>query len=114
MEERKLFIEASIADSLPAMVKNELYSMSESKQSMFVEEYKRKQKSVGMAYFFLIICLGMPYGYLGKWGLQIVYWLTGMGCLIWFLILLFTLPSKVQDYNKDVALEVMRNLKIMG
>lgn len=112
--ENKLFIENSIADTLPAMVKTELAQMPQDKQAAFVEEYKRKKKSVGLAYFFLLICLGMPYGYLGKWGLQIVYWLTGGGFIIWMIILIFKLPKLVQDYNKDVALEVMRNLKILS
>ncbi len=114
MEEHKLFIENSIADTLPAMVRTELAKMPEHKQAEFVEEYKRKKKSVGLAYFFLLICLGMPYGYLGKWGLQLVYWLTGGGFVIWMIILIFTLPSNVRDYNKDVALEAMRNLKAMS
>ena len=30
------------------------------------------------------------------------------------IILIFTLPSNVKDYNKDVALEAMRNLKAMS
>lgn len=112
--ENKLILEASIADVLPVMVKSELAKMTKENQEAFVEEYKRKKKSVGMAYFFLLLCLGMPYGYLGKWGLQLVYWLTGAGCVIWGIILLFTLPGNVRDYNRDVAVEVMRNLKIMS
>lgn len=112
--ENKLFIENSIADTLPAMVKTELAKMPEDKQAAFVEEYQRKKKSVGWAYFFLLVCLGIPYGYLGKWGLQFVYWFTGAGALIWLIILLFTLPKLVRDYNKDVALEVMRNLKVLS
>lgn len=54
------YIESSIADILPSMVKVTLSKMSEEKQSMFVEEFKRKKKSLGLAFFFLIICLGMP------------------------------------------------------
>ena len=110
----RLYIESSIADILPSMVKVTLSKMSEEKQAMFVEEFKRKKKSLGLAYFFLIICLGMPYGYLGKWGLQIVYWLTGMGFFLWFFYLLFALPGLVRDYNQDVASQVVRDLKIMG
>ncbi len=111
--EQKLIIENSIADNLPSMVKTQLATMPAAKQEAFVEEYKRKKKSIGWAYFFLLICLGMPYGYLSKWGLQLVYWLTGFGFFIWFFILLFTLPSLVRNYNKDVALEVMRNLSVI-
>ncbi len=114
MEEKKFFIESSVANSLPIMVRAELAKLSENEQAAFVEEYKRKKKSVGLAYFFLIICLGMPYGYLGKWGLQLVYWLTGAGFFIWFLILLVMLPGMVNNYNKDVAMETMRNLKVIS
>ncbi len=114
MEEKKLYVENSIANLLPSMVRGELANLPETQQAAFVEEFKRKKKSTGLAYFFLLLCLGMPYGYLGKWGLQIVYWLTGAGFGIWFLILLFTLPGAVRDYNKDVAIEAMRNIKAIS
>jgi len=110
-QESSLYISASVADSLPSMVKNELAKMPAQKQEEFVEEYKRKVKSVGIAYLFLIVILAMHYGYLRKWGLQIVFWLTGGGFFIWWLIDLFRLAGLVKDYNKDVAMDTMRNLK---
>ena len=112
--EKELLINNSVIDNLPTMVKAELCKMSPDKQQMFVEEYNRKKKSVGLAYFFLIVCLGMPYGYLGKWGLQLVYWFTGMGFFVWFVILLFMLPGMVGNYNKDVAIDTLRNLKTLS
>ncbi len=114
MEENKLYIEPSIADNLPSAVVSQLAAMPADKQALFVEEYERRKKSVGMAYFFLLICFGAPYGYLGKWGWQIVYWITGFGAFLWFLILLFSLPSQVHDYNRDVAMDIMKDLRIMG
>mgnify|MGYP006904093515 CR=1 FL=1 len=75
--ENKLYIPSSIADNLPSMVRNELARLSAQKQEEFVEEYKRKAKSLGFAYLFLIIVFALHYGYLRKWGLQIVFWLTG-------------------------------------
>jgi len=113
-QESKLYISASIADSLPSMVKNELTKLPAQKQEEFVEEYKRKAKSVGIAYLFLIVILAMHYGYLRKWGLQIVFWLTGGGFFIWWLIDLFRLAGLVKNYNKDVATDTMRNLKAMS
>jgi hypothetical protein len=113
-QESKLYISASIADSLPSMVKNELAKLPAQKQEEFVEEYKRKAKSVGIAYLFLIVILAMHYGYLRKWGLQIVFWLTGGGFFIWWLIDLFRLAGLVKNYNKDVATDTMRNLKAMS
>ncbi len=111
-----LVIEPSIASILPSMVKEALSKMPESKQQQFVEEFKRKKKSTGVAYFFLLLCLGMPYGYLGKWGLQIAYWL----CLaifvgfFWMLYLLFALPGLVRDANKEIAIQIVRDIKIMA
>ncbi|PKQ63740.1 TM2 domain-containing protein [Raineya orbicola] len=113
-QESKLYISASIADRLPSMVKNELAKLPAQKQEEFVEEYKRKAKSVGIAYLFLIVILAMHYGYLRKWGLQIVFWLTGGGFFIWWLIDLFRLPGLVKNYNKDIAIDTMRNLKAMS
>ncbi|HAF29657.1 MAG TPA: hypothetical protein DCG75_11485 [Bacteroidales bacterium] len=112
--ENKLFISSSISDNLPAMVKNELATLSAQKQQEFVEEYKRKQKSVGVAYLLLIVVLAMHYGYIRKWGLQFVFWFTGGGLLIWWFIDLFRLPGMIRDYNMDVATDVMRNLKAIS
>jgi hypothetical protein len=113
-QESKLYISLSVASNLPAMVKNELAKMSAQKQAEFVEEYKRKAKSVGVGYLFLIIILSMHYGYIGKWGLQVVFWLTGGGFLVWWFIDLFRLPGLVKNYNKDIATDTMRNLKAVS
>lgn len=112
--ENKLLTNHTISGNLPNIVRTELANTPADKQQMFVEEYNRKKKSIGLAYFFLIICLGMPYGYLGKWGLQLVYWFTGAGFGIWFLVLLFTLPKMVNNYNKDVAIDTLRNIKVLS
>ncbi len=111
-KESKLYISASIADSLPSMVKNELAKLSAQKQEEFVEEYKRKSRSVGKTYLFFF--MGVHYVYLENWGRQIGYWLTAAGLGLWFLIDLFRLPELVKNYNKDVAMDTMRNLKTMS
>ncbi|MBQ9215696.1 MAG: TM2 domain-containing protein [Prevotella sp.] len=113
-QENRLVISNSIVKILPLMVKEALSKMPENKQLMFAEEYKRRKKSTGLAYFFTLLCLGIPYGYLGKWGLQIVYWLTGAGLGIWLLYLIFAIPGMVRNYNRDVACQVLRDLSIIG
>ncbi len=110
----RVFIDKSILDSMPSVVKGNLSTLSEMEQSMFVEEYNRKKKSVGLAYLCHIFFFSCSYGYLHKWGLQILYWLTGAGFLIWFLIRLFTIPGSVRTYNQDVAIEAMRNVKLLA
>jgi len=112
--EAKLYIPRAIADELPAMVRNELGKLSPQKQEEFVEEYKRKEKSIGLSYVFLVFVFWVHYGYLRKWGLQILFWLTGGGLLVWWFIDLFRVPGLVRSYNKDVALDVMRNLKAIS
>lgn len=114
MNEHTLMIPASIADKLPAMVRNELAKMPAQRQQEFVEEYRRKSKSLGLAYLFLLIVFALHYGYVRKWGLQVVFWLTAGGLGIWWLIDIFRLPGIVGGYNKDMATDVMRNLKAIA
>jgi len=111
-----LIIESSIADVLPFMVKDALSKMSEGKQSQFVDEYKRKKKSTALAYFFLILCFGCPYGYLGRWGIQIGYWISLFVFVgfLWFIYLLFALPGIVKDANGEIATQIVRDMKVMS
>jgi hypothetical protein len=105
-------IPPSISEELPSMVRNELSKLSPQKQEEFLEEYKRKRKSVAWAYVAWLF--GLHYAYLSRWGLLILYWLTGAGFLIWAIVDLFRIPSLVRNYNKDVAVNVMRNLKAIS
>lgn len=106
-------IPSRISINLPAIVKSELLEMPESKQYHFLEEYERKSKSTGTAYI-LWLLLGWHYAYFKKWGIQILLWITfaayGLG-LIWWLIDLFRVAGIARDYNKDVAIEVLKNMK---
>lgn len=111
--ENSLLVSNSVTKNLPSMVRNELAKMSPQKQEEFVEEYKRKEKSVGMGYVCWFL-LGIQYAYVHKWGLQIIYWLTGGGFLIWMFIDLFRMPKIIGDYNKDLATDIMRNLKAIS
>jgi hypothetical protein len=107
--EPKLFISSSIANNLPAMVRNELARLSAQKQQEFLEEYDRNKKSVGFAYL-LWFFLGWHYAYQRKWGIQFLYWFTVGGVGIWALIDIFRVPGMIRGYNKDRAIDVMRNL----
>ena len=111
--ERANLIPPSIANNLPAMVRNELVKLPAQKQEEFVEEYRRKAKSVGIAYL-LWLLLGWHYVYLRKWGIQILFWLTAGGLFTWWLIDAFRIPGMIRDYNKDVAVDVLRNLKAIS
>ncbi len=58
-------------------------------------------KSKGLAYFFWFF-FGLHYAYLGKWGIQFLYWITVGGLGVWVLIDLFTLGGKVERHNNEI------------
>lgn len=107
-----LHISSFIAAELPVVVRNELAALPAEWQQEFAEEYTRNKKSLGLAYLFLIIVFWAHYGYLKKWGLQVLFWITAGGLGIWWLIDIFRLPGLVKNYNSDLAIHVMRNLKV--
>jgi len=65
-----------------------------------------KVKSVGTAYLLYFLLFGTHYAYLGKWGLQILYWITLGGLGIWALIDLFTISGKVNRYNAKIFQQI--------
>jgi len=108
--EHHALVPQSLFDNLPAMVRNELALLPASRQSEFLEEYMRKKKSIAVAYILWFV-FGLYYGYLGRWGLQMAYWVTAGGLGIWALANLFFIPGMVRNYNKDVAIAVLRDLQ---
>ena len=103
------YVPRSISDHLPAMVRNEVSSLSPERQEEFVEEFRRKAKSGGIC--FLLWIFGLHYIYIGKWGVFLVFLLTAGGLFIWWFIDLFRIIGLVRDHNKDVAVDVLRNMK---
>ena len=108
----EILIPRSILDKLPTMVRVEISKMTPEKQELFIEEYRRKAKSVGVAYVLWFV-IGLHYIYLGKLGWQLFYWVTLGGFLIWTFIDLFRIPGLVKDHNQDAAIDVLRNLKLI-
>ncbi|MBN4085030.1 TM2 domain-containing protein [Flavobacteriaceae bacterium AH-315-B10] len=64
-----------------------------------------KMKSTGTAYLCWFF-LGCHYAYLGKWGLQFLYWFTLGGIGIWCLIDLFHIPTKVNNHNMIISSQI--------
>lgn len=64
-----------------------------------------KMKSTGTAYLCWFF-LGCHYAYLGKWGLQILYWFTVGGLGIWALVDLFHIPSKINAHNLKISMQI--------
>jgi uncharacterized membrane protein YagU involved in acid resistance len=100
---------------LPELVKSELLMSSPSKQEIFIKLYLEKSKSLVLAYLCLMpIVLSFHYGILNQWPKQILFWITGGGMLVWWLIDLIRLPAIVKNHNATVALELWEEISEIG
>lgn len=61
-------------------------------------ELQGQLKSVGVA-FLMHFLFGAYFAYMGKWGMQLLFWFTLGGLGIWGLILLFVIAGDIQRYN---------------
>ena len=112
--EPSLMVPKSVEKYLPSMVRTELGKFSPSNQEAFLEEFRRKSKGLSLAY--LCSLLYCHYGFLGRWGMTVIMWLASIATLgtvglIWWLIDLFRMPSLIRNYNRDIAIDVLRNFK---
>lgn len=64
-----------------------------------------KMKSTGIAYLCWFL-LGFHYGYIGKWGIQLLFWITFGGLGIWAIIDLFRIPSLIDTYNLNISTQI--------
>jgi hypothetical protein len=99
-----------VMDDLSQDVWAEVIKLPLLKQQRFVEEFRRKRKSVGAAYV-LCFVLGLHYGYLGKWTTQFLYWATGGGVFIWMFADLFRMSKLVHEANMEIARYVLALIK---
>lgn len=65
-----------------------------------------KTKSTGTAYLLFFFLFGTHYAYLGKWGLQFLFWITLGGLGIWALVDLFTMSGKVNRHNAIIFQQI--------
>lgn len=94
------------------MAQKKYRDLNSEQQRIFIGEFERRKKSVGVAYLLWILG-GWYYAYLKKLGWLILFLLTAGGLFIWAIIDLFRIPKLVEDYNNDLALEILRDISIM-
>jgi hypothetical protein len=106
--DRALVIPARVASSLSRTVREQLAYLSPDQQRAFLWRYRAQAKSPIVALAFLP--LGWHYLYLRKRGLQVLFWLTLGGLAAWWVLDIFRIRGLVRDYNRRVAMHVMRAL----
>ena len=108
-----LVIEESIVKNLPVLLKEPLSKMPEEKQSIFVEEFKKRSKNSGIM-ITLAILFPIQLFLLGKIGLGILYYLTFGGLGVWWILEIFLTPKRVREFNADVGTQILRDMKLMS
>ncbi|WP_312171480.1 TM2 domain-containing protein [Chryseobacterium sp.] len=94
------------------LIQKKFRALNSEQQRIFISEFERRKKSVGISYL-LWFLLGWHYAYVKKWGWLILYILTVGGFFVWAIIDLFRIPKIVEQYNNDLALEILRDISIM-
>ena len=106
--DRALVIPARVASSLSRTVREQLAYLTPDQQRAFLWRYRAQAKSPVVALAFLP--LGWHYLYLRKRGLQVLFWLTLGSLAAWWVLDVFRIRGLVRDYNRRVAMHVMRAL----
>jgi hypothetical protein len=101
-----------IKTHLPYNLSDEVLELPDEAQMEFLYEYQDKEKSVLISYI-LQFAVWAHYGYMGQWGLQILFWLTGGGLGLWWFILWFTIPGSVKNKNIEMGRKLLRKYKAM-
>lgn len=99
--------------SIPRSLQGVFQSLPPDTQAIVWRDYARRKKSVLLAYI-LWFFLGFHYLYLGKIGIQFIYWLTAGGLGLWMLIDLFRVPGLVERKNEDILRELMAQYRAIG
>lgn len=96
-----------------SLIVQKKYNILESEQQrIFFDEFDRRKKSITTAYILWFV-LGWHYAYLRKWGWLILYILSVGGLFIWAIIDLFRIPKMVDDYNNNLALEILKDINTL-
>ena len=82
-------------------------------QAMVWWDYEYRKKS-GLIAYILWFFFGFHYLYLGRIGIQLIYWLTIGGFGFWALIDLFRISGMIERKNEDILRELMAQYRAIG
>lgn len=99
--------------SMPALTRAAVSGLSADQRKVFSQEYQVKRYGAGGAYGMWLL-LGLHYAYLGRWGTQVIFWLTGGGLIVWWLLDLLRVPMLVRNKNADIATAIVASIRQAG
>ena len=92
--------------NIPASIKPAYQQLPPAGQKSFRREYARRKKSISLAYL-LWLLFGLHYLYLNRIATQLLFWITGGGLLLWWILDLARIPSLIARHNNDTARALM-------
>lgn len=107
-------IPASLKHQLPEAVQRKVAGMDELNQEAFLSEFKKKKKSSVVAFLLLMSIPSFHYFYIGKVWVNIIFWASIGGFGIWWFIDLFRTVGMVREYNKTVAINVLKEIQVLS
>lgn len=99
--------------SIPASLQGIFQNLPVNTQALVWRDYESRKKS-GLIAYILWLLFGFHYIYLGRIGLQLIYWLTFGGFGFWAIIDLFRMPGMVGRKNEAILLEAIARYPAMG
>lgn len=97
--------------SLPPSVQDVVSKMNPQSRSIFFQEYRQKRKPIFAGYILWCV-FALYYAYYRKIGLQFIFWITGGGLGIWWIIDLLRMPSIARDANDQIARNILQTLNL--
>ncbi|MEO6830255.1 MAG: TM2 domain-containing protein [Acidobacteriaceae bacterium] len=99
--------------SIPVSLRGVFQSLPPDTQALVWRDYELRKKSSLIAYI-LWFFFGFHYLYLGRIGIQLIYWFTVGGFGFWAIIDLFRIPGMIERKNEDVLRELMAQYRAIG
>lgn len=97
-------------NDLPPLAINAYQELTPEEQAAFSAHFTAHKRNMALM-LLLAIFFPIQLFLLGKVGLGILFWLTGWGLLVWWVIEWFLTPGRVRDYNSRLATDTLNLIK---
>ena len=87
-------------------VQSALSKLTDDQRSNFESVFNLKKKNK-IIFVVLAIVFPIQLFLLKKVGLGILFWLTGGGLVVWWIIEIFLVSKRVDDFNDDLAVQII-------
>ncbi|MEN7549172.1 hypothetical protein AAG747_14710 [Rapidithrix thailandica] len=98
-----------IHEHLPKPIRDQVRLLPKEVQLEVFRRFNSRKKTLGWAYLTHFL-MGSSYAYQEKWIKQVLFWLTGLGFGIGWVINLVRMPSMIKGVNKKIARKILEEV----